>query len=101
MNADEKGVLHYPAWSQEVLEYLYNVRKVTATGHETTDTDGGLRVTKSNYGMEAWILKQNKYQIEIIANLDKVPEAGAFVVVTWPKPELASGFPARVFAIVP
>lgn len=101
MNADEKGVLHYPAWSQEVLEYLYNVRKVTATGHETTDTDGGLRVTKDNYGMEAWILKQDKYQIEVLANLDKVPEAGAFVVVTWPKPKAGSGFPARLFAIVP
>jgi kynurenine formamidase len=101
MNADDKGVLHYPAWSQEVLEYLYNVRKVTATGHETTDTDGGLRVTKDNYGMEAWILKQDKYQIEVLANLDKVPEAGAFVVVTWPKPKSGSGFPARVFAIVP
>ena len=57
-------------------------------------------VTQIN-GLEAWILKQDKYQIEILANLDKVPEAGAFVVVTWPKPELASGFPARVFAIVP
>jgi len=101
MNADEKGVLHYPAWSQEVLEYLYNVRKVTATGHETTDTDGGLRVTKDNYGMEAWILKQDKYQIEVLANLDKVPEAGAFVVATWPKPKAGSGFPARLFAIVP
>lgn len=101
MNADDKGVLHYPAWSQEVLEYLYNERKVTATGHETTDTDGGLRAYKDDYGMEAWILKQNKYQIEILANLDKVPEAGAFVVVTWPKPKGGSGFPARVFAIVP
>jgi kynurenine formamidase len=101
MNADSKGVLHYPAWSKEVLEYLYLKQKVTATGHETTDTDGGLRVSKDDYGLEAWILQQNHYQVELLANLDQVPEAGAFVVVSWPKPKGGSGFPARVFAIVP
>ena len=41
------------------------------------------------------------YQIELLTNLDKVPEAGAIVVVAFPKPKGGSGFPARVFAIVP
>src|SRR3984957_17549405 len=45
-NADAKGVLHYPGWSGEVLQYLYGKRKITASGHETTDTDPGLAVTK-------------------------------------------------------
>ncbi|MEQ8224242.1 MAG: cyclase family protein, partial [Candidatus Eremiobacterota bacterium] len=31
----------------------------------------------------------------------KVPESGALVVVSFPKPEGGSGFPARIFAIVP
>jgi kynurenine formamidase len=30
-----------------------------------------------------------------------LPQAGALVVVTFPKPLDGSGFPARVFAIVP
>jgi hypothetical protein len=34
-------------------------------------------------------------------NLDQVPEAGALVVVSFPKPKGGSGFPARVFAILP
>ena len=38
-NEDEDGVAHYPGWSMEVLAYLYEKRKVTASGHETTDTD--------------------------------------------------------------
>jgi kynurenine formamidase len=37
----------------------------------------------------------------LLANLDKVPEAKAIVVVAFPKPKGGSGFPARVFAIVP
>ena len=36
-----------------------------------------------------------------MANLDKVPEHGALVVVAFPKPYFGSGFPARVFAILP
>jgi kynurenine formamidase len=47
------------------------------------------------------VLGLNHYQIEMLANLDQVPEAGALVMVTFPKPEAGSGFPARVIAIVP
>jgi kynurenine formamidase len=100
-NVDKNGVAHYPGWSQEVLTYLYEKIKITASGHETTDTDRGLSTTKDDYGLEAYLLKQDKYQIELLANLDQVPAAGALVVATWPKPKNGSGFPARVFAILP
>ncbi len=46
----------------------------------------------------ATFLGLNHYQIEMLANLDKVPEAGAIVLVTFPKPEEGTGFPARVVA---
>jgi kynurenine formamidase len=36
-----------------------------------------------------------------MANLEKVPPAGAVIVVTWPKVEHGVGFPARAFAILP
>jgi kynurenine formamidase len=51
--------------------------------------------------MNTYVLSQDKYQIEILANLDKVPESGGIAVVSFPKPKGGSGFPARVFAIVP
>jgi len=46
-------------------------------------------------------LSTNHYQIELLTNLDQVPEYGAIVVVSFPKPKGGSGFPARVFAILP
>jgi kynurenine formamidase len=100
-NVDDKGVSHYPGWSKEVLEYLYETRKITASGHEQTDTDPGLATTKDDYSLESYILKTNHFQIELLANLDKVPESGSLVIVAFPKPENGSGFPARVVAIVP
>ena len=100
-NRDAAGVAHYPGWSKEVLKLLFEDRRITASGHETTDTDPGLATSKDDYSLESYILSLNHYQIEMLANLDQVPEAGALVVVTWPKPDGGTGFPARVFAIVP
>jgi kynurenine formamidase len=101
LNKDAAGTFHYPGWSKEVLQYLYEARKITASGHETTDTDPGSATTHDDYSLESYILSLNHYQIELLANLDQVPEAGAIVVVSFPKPQDGSGFPARVFAILP
>ncbi len=101
LNRDRNGTYHYPGWSMPVLKYLYEDRKITASGHETTDTDPGLETSKDNYTLESYILGEDHFQIELLANLDKVPEYGAIIVAAFPKPVGGSGFPARVFAILP
>jgi kynurenine formamidase len=83
------------------LKFLYEERKITASGHETTDTDPGIATTKDDCSLETYILSTNHYQIELLTNLDQVPESGTVVVVSFPKPKGGSGFPARVFAILP
>jgi len=100
-NKDANGTAHYPGWTLDVLKHLYEDRKITASGHETTDTDPGIATSKDDYSLETYILKQNHYQIELLTNLYEVPETGALVVVAFPKPKDGSGFPARVFAILP
>jgi kynurenine formamidase len=100
-NLDAHGTAHYPGWTLEALKYLYEVRQITASGHETTDTDPGLATSKEDYSLETYILGTDHYQIELLANLDQVPESGALVSVTWPEVKDGSGFPARVFAILP
>lgn len=86
----------FPAWSFDVIKFLYEERGVVATGHESLDTD----ITPEMVS-ETYILKSNHYQIEVMANLDQVPEKGALIVVTWPKVKNGLGFPARAFAILP
>ncbi len=100
-NKDSKGVAHYPGWSMAVLKLLYEDRHIAASGHETTDTDPGVATTKDDYSLESYVLGTNHYQIEMLANLDQVPEYGGLVMVSFPKPESGSGFPARVIAITP
>jgi kynurenine formamidase len=100
-NPDEGGIAHTPGWSFEVLVYLYEECGITASGHETIDTDPGHFTSQNSYPLERYILSRNSYQIELLTNLADVPEAGALVVVSFPKPKDGDGFPARVFAIVP
>ncbi len=100
-NADARGIMHYPGWSVEALRFLVEERNIVAIGHETTDTDPGSEVSKSRYPAQTYIHGKNRYQVELLTNLDKLPASGAIVVVSFPKPEGGTGFPARVFAILP
>jgi kynurenine formamidase len=86
----------FPAWSFETIKFVYEQRGVIATGHESLDTD-----TTDKMDSETYILQRGHYQIEVMANLDKVPPKGALIVVTWPKVRNGLGFPARAFAILP
>jgi kynurenine formamidase len=86
----------FPAWAFETIKFLYEQRGVTATGHEAMDTD-----TTDKMDSETYILRHGHYQIEVMANLDKVPPKGALIVVTWPKVRKGLGFPARAFAVLP
>ena len=100
-NKDAKGVAHYPGWSLPALRFLYEECHATANGHETTDTDPGLATSREDYSLETYVLTHDHYQIELLTHLDQVPEAGAIVFATFPKPKGGSGFPARVFAVLP
>jgi kynurenine formamidase len=98
-NKDREGVSHTPGWSRDVLSFLIEERSITAVGHEQTDTDPGLATSRQDFSLETYVLAQDRWQIELLANLDDLPEWGAAVIATWPKPLRGSGFPARVFAI--
>jgi kynurenine formamidase len=100
-NRDALGAARTPGWSFEVLAYLYEECGITASGHETINTDPGIFTAYDSYPLERYILSHNRYQIELLTNLDQVPESGALVVAAFPKPQGGDGFPARVFAIVP
>jgi len=100
-NKDSKGQSHYPGWTMEALKFLFDERGVTAVGHEPIDADAAVAQKEGFFSCESYVLKTNRFQIELLTNLDKVPEAGALIVCSWPKPQSGSGFPARVFAIIP
>jgi len=99
-NLDEEGGEHCPGWSMEALKYIYETRNAAANGHETLDTDASmLAVEAGDLACERYVLAKGKLQIEVLQNLDKVPEAGAILIAAWTRLEKATGLPVRVWAI--
>ena len=79
---------------------LVALRNAAANGHETLDTDSSaVAEEKGDLACERYVLDNDKLQVEVLANLDKVQPAGAVVIVSYPRIEGATGLPARVWAI--
>lgn len=98
-NKDNNGDPHYPGWSKAALRYLCEERKIGAIGHEPPDTDPAFTTKTDLWAGELHYLQQDKYQIEMLTNLDQLPAKGAIIFCTFPKIVDAPGFSARCFAI--
>lgn len=96
--ADKKrfATAPFPGVSLAALKFLHLERKILFHGHEPLDTD-----TTPTLEGEHWLLHNNFTQAEGVANLDKVPEAGALVTIGFAKPLGGSGGYARFVAIAP
>ncbi|WP_276650593.1 hypothetical protein [Eubacterium pyruvativorans] len=79
-------------------------RNIGSIGHEPADTDPATITTKEDaypYPGEQYILSVDRFQIEVMRNLDQVPATGSLIVTAFPKMKDGVGYPARAFAIVP
>ena len=86
----------FPGATLEAIKFLHEQRKILFHGHEALDAD-----TTANLESEAWLLKNGYTQAEGVTNLDQVPEAGALVVIGYPKLGGGTGGYARFIAICP
>ena len=104
-NRNAEGVEVTPGWSIPALEFLSRERGVTAIGHETLNTDSGVEAAASDAELplpaQRFWLNENKYQVEMLKNLDQVPATGSVIFVTLPHVKGAPAFPSEVWAVVP
>ena len=94
-NTDASGTMHFPAWSEDAVEWLIGERSIGAIGVDTLSLDPG---NATAFVAHVALLSRNKFGIENLANLGAIPPKGAtaFVgVIPW---EDGSGGPARVVA---
>ncbi|MFQ5880947.1 MAG: cyclase family protein [Candidatus Methylomirabilales bacterium] len=95
-NMDSKGVMHFPGFSQEAAEFLVKERAIRGIGVDTLSLDYG---PSTDFGAHFTVLPSNRWGIENLANLGKLPPRGATLFVGLPRVKGASGGPARVLAI--
>jgi len=94
---DAAGGFHFPGFAPAAAEWLIRQRRAVGLAVDTLSLDVG---TSRDFRTHKVWLPAGRWGIENIANLDKVPAAGATLVVGLPRVKGASGGPARVFALV-
>jgi kynurenine formamidase len=95
-NPDAEGQYHFPGWSIEAAEWLLENRRISAIGVDTMSLDIGASTT---FDVHLTVLGADKYGVENLANLKRIPPSGARVfvgVIPWQE---GSGGPCRAVAV--
>lgn len=90
--------LHFPGLSEEAARWLVDERGIVAVGIDTPSIDRG---QSTDFRAHVVLYSENVAGFENVANLDLLPEAGAYVVALPMKIAGGSGGPLRIVAFVP
>jgi kynurenine formamidase len=94
-NPDAAGTLHFPGFGAEATEWLLRRRHIRSLGVDTLSTDPGNSTTFQTHLLLAGA---DRYGIENLANLDRIPKRGATIMVGLIPYEEGSGGQARILA---
>lgn len=92
---DADGVLHFPGFGVDAVEWLIKRRGTRAFGVDTLSLDPGESSTFAAHVLSA---QSDRYNIENVANVERLPARGARVVVGLIPFKEGSGGQARVLA---
>lgn len=96
-NADANGVLHFPGFHVEAVEFLLEERQVNGIAVDTLSLDYG---PSPDFATHYRWLPTNRWGLEAIANLDKLPKKVVTLIVGSPTIAGATGGPCRLIALV-
>jgi len=95
-NADESGAMHFPGFHVEAASMLLENTSAKGLAVDTLSLDYGQSADFATH--YAW-LPEDRWGLENVANLDKLPANGATIVVGAPKFTKGTGGQCRLFAI--
>jgi kynurenine formamidase len=92
---DAAGVLHFPGFGADATEWLLRRRGIRSLGVDTLSIDPGNSAT---FDTHLILTGADRYGLENLANLDRIPRRGATIVVGLIPYQEGSGGQARIFA---
>ncbi len=92
---DASGTLHFPGFGAEATEWLLQRRRIRSLGVDTLSIDPG---DSETFETHLTLLGADRYGMENLANLRRMPRRGATIVVGLIPFEEGSGGQARIFA---
>jgi kynurenine formamidase len=90
--------LHFPGFGEEAVRYLVEERGISMLGVDTASIDYG---PSQDFIAHQVANGANVPALENLANLDELPEWGAWVIALPVKITEGSGAPARIVAVLP
>ena len=93
---DRNLVKNYPGFSNDAIEFLIKERNIAGIGVDVLSFDPG---TDENYTGHKILFKAGKWGLECVANLSKIPNKGATLIVGAPKVGKATGGFTRIIAV--
>lgn len=90
--------LHFPSYGKDAAEFLVKERKVAALGVDTASIDYG---PSKDFIVHRVANEANVPGLENIANLEELPELGAWIIALPMKIAGGSGGPLRIVALIP
>ncbi len=90
--------LHFPSFGEDAARLLVSERHVGAIGLDTPSIDYG---PSKDFIVHQVAMGANVPGLENVANLDRLPEKGAWVVALPMKIAKGSGGPLRIVALIP
>ncbi|HUI24727.1 MAG TPA: cyclase family protein [Candidatus Kryptonia bacterium] len=90
--------LHFPGFSKEAAEFLVQQREIDAIGVDTASIDYG---PSQDFMVHRIINGANKPAFENLAQVERLPPAGATIIALPMKIAGGSGGPTRVIALLP
>jgi kynurenine formamidase len=103
LGTDERGPdavakLHFPGIHPDLAGWLVRNRKIKAVGLDVASVDYG---QSKDFKTHQVLYEQNISGFENVANLEKLPVKGAFIIALPMKIKAGSGAPLRIVAAVP
>jgi kynurenine formamidase len=101
VNMREDGA-HTPGPTQAAVEWMIHERDAHGFGVETINTDAGQSYSwPLPYPCHTLMHGANKYGLQCLNNLDRLPATGAVIISAPLKIQRGSGSPLRVLALLP
>jgi kynurenine formamidase len=90
--------LHFPSFGREAVELLVRERRVAAIAVDTASIDHG---PSKDFPVHRLVGAANVPGLENVANAERLPETGAWIIALPMKIAGGSGGPARIVALLP
>ncbi|WP_250037447.1 cyclase family protein [Paractinoplanes maris] len=100
-NADADGVPHHPGFAVETARWLLDTGRIGRRGGTGTDAfslDVGADAT---FTVSHLIYQRHRISLEILANLEALPETGAHILCGGQINRAGSGSPALIYGLLP